>query len=237
MNEMKRKLFHTFIAAVFVLSLFSCAKGVRHPDEFGGLLDAEDTVIDRNIAVTDLLTIKRSDSGEAYFRLGHFKLWPDMEFDYDLPQRALASLTITPDRINDYYKCIVDWIEPLENGVLKSSPDYASAPRNPDAGLDLLLDSDLTMLEDGFLSLHYNTWWGEHAVHHDFSLIGTENSGGVCTLSLVQDRNGDSKDYLSEGIICFDLSSLREPGGEHKTISLNWIKLDGTEGTARFELE
>lgn len=239
MNEMRRKPLHICLAAVLVLSLCSCSKELSGPyGDISTTLDTSNPVIDKYIAVTDLLTVKRSETGDAYFQFGAVKLWPDIEVSFDLPQRALASMVITPNRLGDYYKCMVDWLEPLENGVFNPSPDYSSsAPGKPEDGLDLLLDSALTRLEDGFLSLHYNAWWGEHAVHHDFSLTCTGSSDGVYDLSLVQDSHGDSKDFQSEGVICFDISSLSEISAGHKTIVLNWIKLDGTEGTASFELE
>lgn len=185
----------------------------------------EDILTDVRFA--DLVTVKRSSEGTVFFQYGRFKLLPEA-VEYDRQRRLMVMMTISQEMEGEYYKCKVDWMEPLEEGVFRYGQEGEKAPSGD--GLDMIIDSEFTRVDDGYLSVHYLTWWGEQPVHHDFTLSAGLYPEDPYSLVLTQNSNSDSRDVKSEGIVCFDINSLPDTEGETKTITLYWTKLDGTVG-------
>ena len=150
----------------------------------------------------------------------------------------MASLTISPNKIDGYNECYVEWLEPLEKGAFKLSPSYTSPSSHAQGdGLDLLLDSSLTILEDGFLSLHYNTWWGAKPVQHKMYVITGTNPADPYELVLRQDACGDKKDEKGDALICFDINSLPETGDNYTELKLKWTSSGGTAAEKTFKFK
>jgi hypothetical protein len=163
-------------------------------------------------------------------------------------RRAVADIYVSAekDASGKYRLCSVNWIEPVEMGTASLGLDYGTAPgdsvgstdKDYDAvwgdGLDIITDSGFTRLEDGFITIHYNTWWGSHPVHHDFFL---KDISGTNSIRLVQNGHGDAHDVLSDGLICFDLNNYLERIKDEKTITIYWKKLDGSHGSINFEIK
>ena len=176
---------------------------------------------------TGLVTVKTSDDGDVYLQYKSYKLKP-YGLEFVRQQRAMASMIVYPEKTgpeNDMYKCDLEWIEPLDEGRF-GEPAVGNAP------FDILVTSEFTGVEDGYLTIHYNTWWGETPKHHDFYLASSPEE--PYALALVQDSHGDSQDTLGDGLICFDINDLPDTGGKTLTISLSWTKLNGSQGTVYF---
>ena len=202
--------------------------------DFGPSVDYENE-IPLSGEVTALFTIKQNAEGALFFQAGEHKLLPaDLEWDFVRQQRVMANVYVNAEMRDEYRMCSVYWVEPLDEGVFEKGAFNYQAVVVPPDGLDILLNSWITGVDDGYLTLHYKTWWGSVPLHHDFSLVCLD-AGNPYSLTLVQDSHGDGHDELAEGVICFDINDLSDTGGETVTITLNWIKLDGTAGTADFE--
>ena len=122
---------------------------------------------------TAIVTVKKGSDGNSYLWLSEeHKLIPRKQIPFTGQYRAMAGISESgiPDN-NGFRSVTVDWLEPLDEGEVRAGADGGA-----DEGLDILLDSWITGLEDAYLTIHYNTWWGEHPVHHDFYL---EHSSGT----------------------------------------------------------
>ena len=101
-------------------------------------------------------------------------------------------------------------------------------------GLDVLTDSWITSVEDGYLTIHYKTWWGEPSAHHDFVLV-QEND--PYELTLLHDAHGDGRDDYSDGTVYFDINTLPPTDGSPRKLKINWTSTDGKPVSAEFEFE
>ncbi len=223
---MRKQILTIIIILMAALSLASCSAGERADPVY----DAPDrnTAIMSPTDATGLVTVKNTADGAVYLQFGALKLLPGF-FQYEGFPRAMASMTILPGMAGEFYRCTLDWIEPLDEGVFSATA--LSAPAGD--GLEIVLNSGYTCVEDGYLSIHYLTWWGEHPQHHDFTLFAPDPSNPFI-LELRQDSHSDAQDVYSDGLVCFDINGLPDTAGETITIQLNWTKPNGTKGTAYF---
>ena len=224
---MTNKIINIVLAFSLAAAVSACSMGPYYeaPDEpeYNGILTER--------SVTDLVTIKRSPEGTVFLQYGRFKLLPE-ELAFERQRRVMAQMTVFPQMEGEYYKCKVDWIEQLEEGRFLYAQAGAKAPAGD--GLDIILGSEYTRVDDGYLSVHYLTWGGGQTVHHDFDLIAGLYPDDPYALVLVQDSNSDAKESKSEGMVCFDINDLPPTGGETRTITLYWTELDGTTGKLNF---
>ena len=209
------------------------------------------TGFDEPVNITDLVTVKISADGIVYLQYHEYKLLPETALNYTRQTRAIAEVHINPRQQGDYWECMVKWIEPLETvyynmggessvpptGVLGSPSSNPGGNNGYDVvwgdGFDIVSDDSLTRLEDGYLTIRYRTWWGEHPVQHNFSIRNT--SDGPFVFRIVQNSQGDAHDVLSDALMCFDITSLANIINSDTTITINWKKLDGSYGSKDFE--
>lgn len=222
MNRLLRTILVAFLCGV----LASCS--AERNDE--PIWDPSGEEITREVTVTAVVTIKKDAGGKVFFQYGKFKLLSDGTYAYTRQERTMGQITVYPEKTGEYYRCSVHWMEPVEEGIFTDK-----LPISWEDGLDLYLNSWITGCDDGYLTLHYKTWWGEQPRHHDFYLAPDGDGTDPYTLRLVQDDHEDGQFEQSEGVICFDISTLPEPGEGKGTITLNWTKLDGTPATASFD--
>lgn len=224
-----RRTIHIAIALLCLLALAGCMKGLAP--------DYSDNDAPYEGEVTALFTIKQNAEGALYFQAGGQKLLPrDFNWAFVRQQRVMANVYVDAAMQDEYRTCSVYWVEPLDEGEFNCPDVAAGSVARASDGIDILLSSWITGVDDGYLTIHYNTWWGNVPVHHDFSLV-CQDTENPYSLFLVQDSHGDGQDEQAEGIICFDINKLPDTGGETVKLTLNWIKLDGTPGTANFEFK
>ena len=181
--------------------------------------------------VDAVVTVKQDADGTVFFQFtDNQRLFPGNDYPFTRQMRAWGSLTIYAEEIPLYgNKVDVNWLEPLDEGQFTSSSPSVQTP----LGVDIMLDSWVTSVEDGYVTLRYKTWWGEPAGHHDFYLAALDSTDPY-SLTLYQDSHSDGKDSYTEAIICFDINSLPDTGDTYKTLTLNWITTQGKTETAQF---
>ena len=117
---------------------------------------------------------------------------------------------------------LVEWARPLEVGEV-----YHEAQSRQGDPISVIMDW-MTTLEDGYLTIHYSIPSSGNA-SHKFSLCPGEKEHEYI---LIHDANGDTKGDLTDGIVCFHVSSmLPDTGGETVTLSLTYLELDNTSKT------
>ena len=196
----------------------SCAKDV-FPDE--NPRDAEVVV-----------TVKQDTDGTVYFQLNDDeRLYPLNGYEFTRQERILASLTVFAEEVPLYgHTVLVNWAEPLEQGTVYSEDINISGY---DDSIDVLPDW-VTSVEDGYLTVHYSTWWGDPSGHHDIILV---TGPGPDELTLLHSSQGDDKENYSDGIIYFDINKYIEPTDTYKPIKLHWTGTNGSESTRIFEFK
>lgn len=123
----------------------------------------------------------------------------------------------------------VYWLEAIETVDLQSGPFPADAPGST-APLDIHADSWMTVLEDGYLTLHYTVRAGG-AAGHRFWLVAGENPADPYELHLYHDPCGDAETYEEEGLVAFRLSGLPDTEGKTVPLTLRYRSLPETQET------
>ena len=178
-----------------------------------------------------IVTIKQDADGTVFFQYGSDRLYPGAGYPFERQCRAMASVTIYAEEVPLYgHRVDVNWLEPIDQGAFKPYPaeGYGSD------GIDILTKSWITSVEDGYVTLHYKTWWGDPSGHHDFFLVQGEDP---YELTLMHNANGDEETVYSEGTIYFDINSLPPTGDGTETIHIKWNTIEGNEVIASFEFK
>ena len=179
---------------------------------------------------TAVVTVKADESGQVYLWFANRdRLDPLVDVPYEHQYRAIASLRQRSAIENGCAPVDVDWLEPVEDGIFTTDTSVAGSD-----GIDIKLDSWITTSDDGYLTLHYMTTWGQHPVHYDFYLVSGTDPADPYTLELRHNANGDRKEEAGEGIINFDINSLPDTGDSSVYITLKWTNNVGIAQKANF---
>lgn len=92
-----------------------------------------------------------------------------------------------------------------------------------------IINDWITVCEDGYLTLHFRTYFGG-AARHALRLVKTDDN----TITLYHDANGDYQGSVGDGIIAFRLSDLPATDGKYKEITLKWNAFSG-EKSVKFK--
>ena len=201
--------------AISCLAL-SCAKDAMYPQ-----FDADNPSYGW---VTAIVSIKQSPDDTVFFQLSdNERLFPENWQDrFEKVCRLYCRLYIFPQTVGSYgKKTRVEWAEALEEGRYTTDSDVSGSD-----GLDIL-DDWMTGVEDGFLTLHYSTWWGNGTVQHKLAVVAGTNAEDPYELQLRHDACGDARKEQTDALIYFDINDLPSTGGEYKTLTLKWTNCAG----------
>ncbi len=225
------------LVAVGVLA--GCSKGESFPGP--SMPPATDNVGPEK-SYTAIVTVKQNEKGAIYFQLDENKrLFPqNYEHPFTGLRRVICELQET-----DGNRCRILWMEFLEQEIMTSGmisgPDSAPYDDPPPGGpydfpqdpLDILEDW-MTSVEDGFLTLHYSTWWGDGSVAHAFLLIRGTNPEDPYEVVLSHDRKSDASLEKADALICFDINDLPSTEGQYVNLRLKWIDCEGKPAAKNF---
>lgn len=219
---MKRNVFPIICALACLLVACSKAAAPREaanaaPEPHGNYADAAETA---PAEYTAIVTVKQED-GAVYFQLDEVTtLFPENYSAAFVRQcRIICGLTVW-ERSG---RCRVNWLDFLEEGSVVTAPQEAGD------GLDIL-DDWMTSVEDGYLTVHYETLWGNDGVPHTLRLVTGENPEDPYTLRLVHLRGADPAENRADALIYFDLNTLPSTGGSYIPLTLKWT--DGAGNAA-----
>ena len=181
-----------------------------------------------------ILTVKKTPGDTVYFQLNDSTTIyaSNYQRSFTRMERVFCDITVTNKPVGRFnYKGSINWIESLDEGVLTAD---ASVPGSD--GLEIL-DDWMTSVEDGYLTLHYSTWWGTNPVQHGFYLVTGANPSDPYEVELRHNANGDKKDEQGDSLICFDINSLPDTGGQYKTLTLKWTTSGGSASEKEFKFK
>lgn len=214
----------------FVAILFSAALSLQSCDDD----DDNDTTIciDPVYTPNALVTFKTDPAnGQVFMQLNDsvtlvdkdYKQWPFNATDKK-EVRALVSvlyadkeetgLQRTVHLVNVFDTIRTKMMSPIVDNMEKT---YGDDPVE-------IVDSWKTVCEDGYLTLHFRTYFGGLKIH---TLRLVRQADG--TLRLFHDANGDAKGEVSDGIIAFRLNDVPKPedGSQYENITLKWRSFSG----------
>ena len=212
------------LLAVSTLLLASCAKELNDQMGWDPGFDTRE--------FTAILTIKKTPGDTVYFQLDDTTtVYPrNYQDGFTRMERVYCGLSVLNRSTGRFrYTADVIWLESLEEGRVTSDSSVAG----PDP-LSVYEDW-MTGVEDGYLTIHYATYWGKNPVRHIFTLVTGTNPDDPYEVVLRHDACGDAKEELGESIICFDLNGLPDTGGAYKTLTLNWTS--GGAATSKKEFK
>lgn len=212
MKKLKRLLILS-ITALSVISLHSCDK------------DDDYAVLYANA----LVTVNPLNGGnEFYMQLDENTKLKPVNFTKspfgDKKVRALINFEEAKDKTYDgvYKPVVLNWIDSIRTkeivptlGEIDNLKEYGDDP------LDIVRDW-VTIVEDGYLTLRFRTYWGYTNIKHTLNLVYGENPKDPYEVTLYHNNNGDFHERVADGIIAFDLSKLPDTKGEWVDLTLKW---------------
>ena len=179
-----------------------------------------------------IVTVRKAPDDTVYFQLtDDTRVFPvGYDRTFDRARRLMCSLTRVGGKTGSYGQRVsIDWMDFLDEGAVAGA-GYTGA----DDPLELVSDW-MTSVEDGFLTVHYSTAWGIKPTMHTFTLLTGTDTSDPYLVVLRHDSCGDRREVEAEGLICFDLSSLPDTGGQYKPLTLKWTCSDGASSERTFE--
>ena len=208
-----------YFAVLTVLFLgVACSKDLYEPQPLEG---EEQSVI---------ATVLKGENGEAYLHLDEqFRFYPLRgQITWQGPRRVAASIVYGQEESENVWVGDIRWMDPLDQGEVSTAPSISAQD-----GLDVL-DDWMTSVQDGFLTLHYETLWGDGNIGHRLALQTGVDPDDPYTLQLLHDRQGDPSLTSADALICFDINALPDTGDEYKVLTLKWTSSAGQPATKTF---
>ena len=177
-----------------------------------------------------IVTAKKDSQGAWYLYVTPtYSVYPintDM-ITFSGETRATAQFVVTDVREGRTYVKLVA-IDAIETKALNLTDD-------PSFGGDRLdvVDDWRTMVEDGYLSVRFSTYWGKNAKYHDLRLFRLAGDDPYAVI-IRQDSGGDAVNYKGDALVAFTLDGLPSTGGESVTLTLYYDSLDGGRKTKEF---
>ena len=206
-----RRFLGTIIAAVCLLG--GCSKGAAGLYENApGHADAEaDAPALREY--TAIVTVKRDASGRIGLQLDdETLLYPS---NYTEPFTRQCRIICGLSWWEGSKQCTLQWMDYLQEG-----PVHGSSAQEGD-GVDIVEDW-MTSVEDGYLTLHYSTFWGDGSISHTLFLVSGENPDDPYEVRLIHLNNGDAALEEGDALIYFDLAGLPPTGDSSQPLTLKW---------------
>ena len=179
---------------------------------------------------TFIATLHQTEAGEYYLQVdATLRVYPANILDLcpvlpETPCRIVGDMTAFDRQMEGglgYYG-LLDWFDFVEQGPVLNEADEGKD------GDDVLADW-MTSLEDGFLTLHFQTWWGVEPRRHELRLVIGSNPDDPYELLLVHNANDDPKSYQADALVCFDLQDAipvpEDP--TQTTVTLKWTNDTG----------
>lgn len=170
-----------------------------------------------------IVTVKQDESGTIYFQLDdNTVLFP---YNYNMPYNGMERIICGLAVANGANECHVQWMDFLEKGDISYTQDAI------DDGLDII-DDWMTSVEDGFLTIHYNAWWGNGTNPH---LLLVKPSANTYELTIVHQMNGDEPLEKADALVYFDINDiLPDTEGTYKDLTIKWKSIEGAAKSKTF---
>ena len=177
-----------------------------------------------------LVTIRYTESDVLYFQLddvrtlypvniGNSKLWED-------GQRALINFQVVDEDDKGFTDAVyVNWIERVLTKSMVESKGVENDSLYGKDPVEIVRDW-VTVVEDGYLTLRFRTYWSG-GVTHTVNLLAGVNPDNPYEVEFRHNANGDLNYYVEDGLVSFDLSKLPDTEGRTVKLTLKWMSFSG----------
>lgn len=120
----------------------------------------------------------------------------------------------------------VNWIDSILTKQM--APDLASA-NDSVYGTDPVevIDDWLTVAEDGYLTIHFKTYWGNTGKAHWVNLLPVKREGNIYEVEFRHHANGDNDLNVNDALVAFKLDSLSDFDSDKIQVKLKWRSFRG----------
>ena len=212
MKQLKR-----YLPVLLLATCWSCSK-MDLSEEIGSFSNGD------MADYTAIVSVRVSPTDTVYFQADEqIRLFPRWDRDsFRGLERILCGVRISNEIVPNYgFLTEVLWYDSLDKGTTTSA---ASVVGNDPVEV---LSDWMTSCEDGYLTLHYEAWWGERTMPHAFYLVTGLNPDDPYEVWLRHDAKGDSRQKKADSLVYFDLQSLPDPGDGSVTLTLKWKNGEG----------
>ena len=223
---MKRKIAFFVTAAVLAsFSLYSCNN-----------MDDQDAWPD--YYPNAMVTVKTADDGSIFFQLDDATTLLPTNIDrHPFGGKEVRAFTNyrSGATLSGFYNesVYVNWVD----SILTKAPVPFVEGRNDElygtAPLEIV-DDWITVVEDGYLTLHLYMEWYDPSIKHHISLLTGGNPNDPYEVELRHDMKGDTGGRISDAYVAFRLDGLPDTNGETVKLQLKWTSSRGNR-TAEFD--
>ena len=148
--------------------------------------------------------------------------------------RALANISYANADAGEYDKSVfINWIDSIltKNTAPDLNEENIAAYGNDP--VEIVKDW-VTIAEDGYLTLHFYTRWGNSGISHELNLVTGLNPEDPYEVRFTHNAHGDGTYYEGDGIVAFRLQDLPDTKGETVKLTLKYDSFD-REKTIEFD--
>lgn len=185
-----------------------------------------------NMYANALVTVKPIDNGDQFYlqldEATAIKPVNVTKSPYGNKQvRALINFEeATEQSVSSVYKpVILNWMDSIRTkemvknlGQLENMTTYGTDP------VDVVRDW-VTLVEDGYLTLRFRTFWGYTNIKHSINLVYGTNPNDPYEVVLYHDAHSDFRERVADGLVAFDLSKLPDTNGQTVNLTLRYFSL------------
>ncbi len=212
---MKTKTFLLLLVPLLMLAvaLTSCEDDVYRDPTYNGLVTIR-------YAESDMLYFQLDDVRTLYpVNMGNSKLWVD-------GQRALINFYVVDEDDKGFTDAVyVNWIERVLTKSMVESKGVENDSLYGKDPVEIVRDW-VTVVEDGYLTLRFRTYWSGGVTHTVNLLVGV-NPANPYEVEFRHNDYGDYDYYVGDGLVSFDLSKLPDTKGKTVKLTLKWMSFTG----------
>lgn len=135
---------------------------------------------------------------------------------------------LTPPDKRRHYDVYVNWMDSI---LTKPMSAYVEAGQPAAYGEDPVeILREWTVVEDGYLTIHFRTQWAANNTPHIVRLAPTDNTTPY-DLTFYHDAQGVKGGYWGDGIVAFRLNDLPDTNGKTVEMTLRWTSFGGKKST------
>lgn len=178
-----------------------------------------------------IVTVKSQDDNTCYFQLNDsVTLYPVNLSSSPYGKKEVRALLYYHNAGRDRYdlkrSIYVDWMDSIL--TKRMAPDKGHA-NDSVYGTDPVevIDDWLTVAEDGYLTIHFKTYWGNTGKAHWVNLLPVKREGNVYEVEFRHHAHGDGYNNINDALVAFKLDSLSDFHTDPIQVKLKWRSFRG----------